>query len=172
MERGLLADFVRLLSHLSACSSDTQDKRGGGGGASAHDTNGSVVAEGKRGVIISTARGARPVAIRRRTTRDLRRGGANRAYVGGDFWPTIVANPVYVDFDPAVVVANGGHRPGQNHSRRAERVPAGGDVAAGALQTILPQVVPDLKGRRNFVTNTSGGASTIRSASTRGPTTW
>src|SRR5215211_6355115 len=28
-------------------------------------------------------------------------------YVGCDFCPTITANPVYVEFDPAVVIANG-----------------------------------------------------------------
>lgn len=28
-------------------------------------------------------------------------------YVGCDFWPTITANPVYVEFEPAVVIANG-----------------------------------------------------------------
>src|SRR5882672_1042272 len=28
-------------------------------------------------------------------------------YVGCDFWPTIVANPVWQEFQPAVVIANG-----------------------------------------------------------------
>src|SRR4051812_21692720 len=28
-------------------------------------------------------------------------------YVGCDFWPTITANPVWQEFEPAVVVANG-----------------------------------------------------------------
>ena len=30
-----------------------------------------------------------------------------KTYVGCDFWPTIAANPVWQEFEPAVVVANG-----------------------------------------------------------------
>src|SRR5260221_11775869 len=34
----------------------------------------------------------------------------SHSYVGCEFWPTITANPVYVDFDPAVIVPNGGNQ--------------------------------------------------------------
>jgi hypothetical protein len=83
---------------------------------------------------------------------------ANRTYVGCDFWPTIVANPVYVDFDPAVIVANGGtggpakvtiDGPNSFHTEVT--------VAPGQLQTVLLKWVPDLKGPEFSVTNTSGG---------------
>jgi len=38
---------------------------------------------------------------------------ANSSYVGCDFWPTVVYNPVYSVFDFAAVVANAGNTPAQ-----------------------------------------------------------
>jgi hypothetical protein len=79
------------------------------------------------------------------------------SYVGCEFWPTITANPVWTEFDPAVIVANGGTAaasvsidgPGGFHKDVT--------VAAGQLQTILLTWVNDLKGPEFSLTNTSGG---------------
>lgn len=78
-------------------------------------------------------------------------------YVGCDFWPTVTANPVYVEFDPAVVIANG--------SSTAASVtidgPAGFHqevmIAPGALETVKLKWVMDLKGPEFSLSNTSGG---------------
>jgi hypothetical protein len=78
-------------------------------------------------------------------------------YVGCDFWPTITANPVYVEFDPAVVIANG--------SGTAATVTIDGPAAfhqevtipPGGLETVKLKWVPELKGPEFSLTNTSGG---------------
>src|SRR5438876_3180988 len=106
--RCLLPISLVLLSHLSACSSDSPQsrERGGSGGASLTTTGSIGSGPGTGGGIIGTggSSGGNP-SIEEPTT--CEQAAANRTYVGCDFWPTIVANPVYVDFDPAVVVANG-----------------------------------------------------------------
>jgi hypothetical protein len=82
------------------------------------------------------------------------------SYVGCEFWPTITANPVYVEFDPAVIVANG---TGQDATVTVDG-PASFHqqvtVKSGELQTILLKWVPDLKGPEFSLTNTSGGRLT------------
>ncbi len=81
----------------------------------------------------------------------------DHTYVGCDFWPTIVANPVWKEFDPAVVVANG------QEVEVAITVdgPAGFHqevtVPAGGLQTVLLKWVDELKGPEFSIANTSGG---------------
>jgi hypothetical protein len=78
-------------------------------------------------------------------------------YVGCDFWPTITANPVYVEFDPAVVIANGSGSeatvtidgPAAFHQQVT--------IAAGGLETVKLKWVPELKGPEFSLTNTSGG---------------
>jgi hypothetical protein len=77
--------------------------------------------------------------------------------VGCEFWPTIVANPVWTDFDPAVVLANGG--------KTAAAVTIDGPcgfhkdatIAAGQLQAVLLNWVSALKGPEFSKVNTSGG---------------
>jgi len=83
--------------------------------------------------------------------------GGVHSYVGCDFWPTIVANPVWEVFDPAVVVANGGmvaadvviDGPNAFHQEVM--------VAPGGLQTVLLKWVADLKGPQFSTVNTSTG---------------
>jgi len=78
-------------------------------------------------------------------------------YVGCDFWPTVVANPVWVEFDPAVVVANGNTEeakvsvdgPGGFHQEVT--------IAPSGLQTILLKWVMGLKGPEFSVPLTKGG---------------
>lgn len=71
---------------------------------------------------------------------------AARAYVGCDFWPTVVANPVWSIFDFAVVVANTSASPaevevtGNGVSKRVT-------VAAGGLQKVFLPWQKQLKGK-------------------------
>jgi hypothetical protein len=82
------------------------------------------------------------------------------SYVGCDFWPTIVANPVWPEFIPAVVVANAS----MTDATLTIDGPSGfhqtATVAAGGLQTVMLAWVPDLKGPEFSETNTSGGRMT------------
>jgi hypothetical protein len=155
-----------LLSHLSACSSDSAEsrQRGGGGGASLTTTTGSIlVGTGTGGGIISSGVGGSSGGNQaNEQPATCGEAAANRAYVGCDFWPTIVANPVYIDFDPAVVVANGGTGPAKVTVDGPSGFHQEVTVAAGALQTILLKWVPDLKGPEFSVTNTSGWSPRIR----------
>ncbi len=83
--------------------------------------------------------------------------GGIHSYVGCDFWPTIVANPVWGVFDPAVVVANGGTMPAQVVIDGPSGFHQQVTVAPGGLQTVLLKWVLDLKGPEFSTTNTSGG---------------
>ena len=78
-------------------------------------------------------------------------------YVGCDFWPTITANPVWQEFEPAVVVANGT----MGDATVTIDGPAGFHqvvtVKAGGLETVMLKWVMDLKGPEFSLTNTSGG---------------
>ncbi len=86
---------------------------------------------------------------------------ANRTYVGCEFWPTITYNPLYEEFDFAVVLANGG-------TVDAEVTVSGGalgadvteTVPAGGLKAITLPWVADLKGPEFDRTNTSLGRAT------------
>lgn len=91
-----------------------------------------------------------------------------RSYVGCEFWPTVTANPVFVEFDFAVVVANG-------QEELAEIVVVGPDgfshedvVPAGELRTILLPWVDELKGPEFAVPNTNGGRLTTSLAREKG----
>ncbi len=79
------------------------------------------------------------------------------SYVGCDFWPTIIANPVWDVFDPAVVVANGSMMPAQVVIDGPNAFHQEVTVAAGGLQTVLLKWVTDLKGPEFSTVNTSGG---------------
>jgi hypothetical protein len=71
---------------------------------------------------------------------------ANRSYIGCDYWPTVVANPVWSIFDFAVVVSN----PGTNAATVTVTGPNSTNqtvtVAPGALQKIYLPWVSSLKG--------------------------
>jgi hypothetical protein len=159
--RFLLPVSFALVSYLSACSGDTPQSRqngGSGGGVSITTTNGSVgPGPGAGGAIIGSGAGGSSGNQSNEEPATCDQAAAARAYVGCDFWPTIVANPVYVDFDPAVVVANGGMNPAKVTVDGPSAFHQEVTVAPGALQTILLKWVLDLKGPEFSVTNTSGG---------------
>lgn len=84
---------------------------------------------------------------------------SSRSYIGCEFWPTITYNPVYTEFDFAVVLANGGSADANvtvegNGQNITETVPAGG------LKAILLPWNNALKGPEFSRTNTQGGRAT------------
>ncbi|HEX3776562.1 MAG TPA: hypothetical protein VHV51_18950, partial [Polyangiaceae bacterium] len=82
------------------------------------------------------------------------------SYVGCDFWPTIVANPVWPEFQPAVVVANGSMADAQITIDGPGGFHQTATVMSGGLQTIMLQWQMDLKGPEYSEVNTSGGRLT------------
>lgn len=93
----------------------------------------------------------------------------NRTYVGCEFWPTVTYNPVYEEFDFAVVLANGG-------TVDAEVTVSGGAlgadvtdvVPAGGLKAITLPWVADLKGPEFSRTNTGAGRASASTLVTGG----
>ncbi len=93
----------------------------------------------------------------------------HRTYVGCEFWPTITYNPLYEEFDFAVVLANGGQED-------AEIVVSGGallepitaTVAKGQLQAVVLPWVPELKGPEFSRWNTSEGRASASVRATGG----
>jgi len=89
-------------------------------------------------------------------------------YVGCDFWPTIVANPVWQEFEPAVVVANG------NDAAAAVTIDGPGGfhqevmVAPKGLETVMLKWVMELKGPEFSPSNTSGGRLAASSRADKG----
>src|SRR5450432_1920767 len=82
------------------------------------------------------------------------------SYVGCDFWPTIVANPVWSVFAHAVVVANAS----MTDAMITIDGPAGfhqtATVKAGGLQTVMLNWVPALKGPDFDIPSTMNGRLT------------
>ena len=158
----VFASLVTVLAANSACSA-------GGGAAGGNTTQGSGAGPSGGGnspvnlggsgngtsvnVGGNTGTGIEPIE----NPKTCDEAAANGTYVGCDFWQTITANPVWTDFDPAVVVANAGDADAQvvvdgpNGFHAEETVPPGG------LKTILLDWVPGLKGPEFSRTNTSGG---------------
>src|SRR5579872_2501509 len=131
---------------------------GPGGGAGAGDGSGGAGANapgGSGGPGGDGSGGGGPVADNNPTT--CAQAATSHSYVGCEFWPTITANPVWTEFDPAVIIANGGSAvasvtvdgPGGFHKDVT--------VAAGQLETVLLAWVMGLKGPEFSLTNTSGG---------------
>lgn len=152
MTRTNLASLLASMAALSACSAGgSTDGPGGGSGASGNDGSGAsggsvVIGSGGSGaglVIGGSGGGSNGTVDNPKTCAEA---AENRTYVGCEFWPTITANPVWVEFEPAVVIANAGDADatvtvtGPNGFSQTATVPAGG------LQTVLLQWVPALKG--------------------------
>jgi hypothetical protein len=81
----------------------------------------------------------------------------NRSYVGCEFWPTVTYNPVYTDFDFAVVLANGGTADAQINVTGPNGFAQTATVAAGGLTPIILPWVADLKGPEFSRVNTMDG---------------
>ncbi len=84
---------------------------------------------------------------------------ANRTYIGCHFWPTVTYNPVYTNFDFAVVVANGGSAAADVTVERGGSLVATATVSPGSLEQILLPWVSELKGPM-FNSQTTGARVT------------
>ena len=85
-----------------------------------------------------------------------------KTYVGCDFWPTVVYNPVYNVFDFAAVVANAGTQPANITVTRGTGM-ATATVMPGSLQEIRLPWVPELKGPAfNALTQGSRPTTSVR----------
>jgi len=84
----------------------------------------------------------------------------NRTYVGCEFWPTVNYNPVYTDFDFAVVLANGGGTEATIEVTGPGGFSASDTVPAGGLTTVILPWVAELKGPEFSRVNTSTGRAT------------
>jgi hypothetical protein len=69
-----------------------------------------------------------------------------KSYVGCEFWPTVVFNPVWSVFDFAAVVANAGTAPAQVSVDRGGSPLSSTTVAPGAIGVVYLPWVADLKG--------------------------
>lgn len=113
---------------------------GSGGGGRAMD------ARGFGGFIVSDAGSADARLIAASDPETCEAAATKKAYVGCDYWPTVVANSVWSIFDFAVAVANG-----QTVSAAVTVTGPGGfqqmtTVAPGAVAKIYLPWVSDLKG--------------------------
>jgi hypothetical protein len=84
----------------------------------------------------------------------------NRSYVGCEFWPTITYNPVYDDFDFAIVLANGGAADATITVTGPAGFSATDTVPAGGLKAVILPWVAELKGPEFSRTNTQEGRAT------------
>jgi hypothetical protein len=99
---------------------------------------------------------------------DCDEAAKGHTYVGCDFWPTIVANPVWPEFEPAVVVANGNDAsvtvtvdgPASFHQEVT--------IAPKGLETVMLKWVMDLKGKEFSRGNTSGSRDVVSSRVDKG----
>ncbi|HEV8246160.1 MAG TPA: IgGFc-binding protein [Polyangiaceae bacterium] len=160
MKFHLLASFLALF--LAACSA-------GAGSQGANPGSGASGGSGATGGIVSVGSGGAGAGV---NVGGFNAGGASgdldnpatceeaataHSYVGCEFWPTITANPVYVEFDPAVVIANGGDDDATVTVDGPDGFHQVVTVVAGGLQTVLLKWVPGLKGPEFSLTDTSGG---------------
>lgn len=82
------------------------------------------------------------------------------SYIGCDFWPTITANPVWVEFEFAVVVANPQEAPAEVTITGPNSFSTTVSVGPGALETVKLPWIPELKGpeyKASAPAATSGG---------------
>jgi hypothetical protein len=158
IQLGLFAST--LLLTLGGCGSE-DGGRGTSGGNGANGQGAGSGADGNgSGGIIDPGGGSGGSGNQNDNPATCAEAEANRTYVGCEFWPTVTYNPLYEDFDFAVVLANGGEGAaevtvtGPGGYSHTDTVPAGGLTAV-----VLPWV-DALKGPEFSRTNTSGGRAT------------
>lgn len=160
---GLLASIVSLV--LAGCGSEDAGRDGGRGSGSSGNGSGGGGGDGSGngsgGAIIDPGTGSGSGSGNGTDNpATCAEAQANRTYVGCEFWPTVTYNPLYEEFDFAVVLANGGtvaaeiEVTGPNGFTHTDSVPAGG------LTAIVLPWVDALKGPEFSRANTSGGRAT------------
>jgi hypothetical protein len=147
--------LVTLAVVSGGCARVVQPSGNGGTGVSAGGVSGGAFGGASGGTSdLGAAAGSLGMTVDVTTCQDA---AVVHSYVGCEFWPTIVANPVWTDFDPAVVLANGGKAPAAVTIDGPAGFHKDVTIAAGQLQTVLLAWVSALKGPEFSRTNTSGG---------------
>lgn len=153
--------FASALS-LLACSatSETPTGTGGSGGAGASTAQGGSGGSGGD-IVGSGGSGGKPVVEDPKT---CAAAAEAKSYVGCDFWPTVVDNIVWDEFDYAVVVANAGETEAGVTVTRGGATVATASVPPNSLETLYLPWVPELKGTGSFLacTPTSIKLETVR----------
>jgi len=129
------------LGPLAACSSASSGASRGAGGA------GGAPGSGGTGIDLDagpqdSGKGGHPAA----DPKTCEEAAETKSYVGCDFWPTVLTNPVWDVFDFTVVVANGGDQAGEVTIERAGKLVSGGAVPPKGLTKFHLPWVPELKG--------------------------
>src|SRR6188508_1891023 len=98
-----LVGSLLLVSCLVACGSDDQKPRNPAGAAGSGSIDIGSGSGGPPPIGTDGSPGGTGEVIIPKTCAEAANA---RTYVGCEFWPTVTANPVWVEFDPVVVVAN------------------------------------------------------------------
>ena len=159
--RRALAWVVMASAASLACSAGggkKDDPKGGGNGASGPGSGGSLNLSGSGpgvGGLDTGGDTTGEVVDDNPTTCD--QAAAKRTYIGCEFWPTITYNPVYTEFDFAVVIANAGISDADIEVTGPAGFSTTEKVPGGELKAITLPWVPELKGPEFSRTNTSEG---------------
>jgi hypothetical protein len=146
-----------------SCSAGGGDKPGGSGSASSAGNGTGNTGTGGTLNFAGTAPGLGGIDTGGGPPRDTdnpttcAQAAAKRTYIGCDFWPTVTYNPVYTEFDFAVVVANSGAEVATINVTGPAGFTASEAVPAGGLKAITLPWVSELKGPEFSRTNTSEG---------------
>jgi hypothetical protein len=141
---------------LVGCSNGGAPESGGGAGADA-GADGAGVVPGFGGEDASLGPADEAGAIEQPTT--CAQAASSRSYVGCEFWPTVVFNPVYSVFDFAAVVANASAVPAEIKVERGGSQVATVTVAPGDAEPVFLPWVAELKGK-DFDSCTGGARPT------------
>ncbi|HEX3695857.1 MAG TPA: IgGFc-binding protein [Polyangia bacterium] len=158
--------LVALALTATAASCASIKKQGGDGsgnggpGSGSGGSGGSTSNTGSGGGAVNNNGGSGGGGVVDNQPATCAQAASAHSYVGCEFWPTITANPVWTEFDPAVIIANGGTAdaavtidgPASFHKQVT--------VGPGKLETVLLAWMMDLKGPEFSLANTSGGRLT------------
>ena len=162
MKLHVIACLAALLASVNGCSAAGAAKNEGSGASSSNGGSSSIGMQPNLGIAgtevsLGGGVGTGTVDDGSASPESCADAAMGHTYVGCDFWPTIVANPVWQEFQPAVVVANGT----MADASVTIDGPAGFHqvvtVKAGGLETVMLNWVMDLKGPEFSIANTSGG---------------
>ena len=154
----LVASTLGCLTALCGCATGgTQGPDGSGGGDGSGQGSGAAGGAGGTDVTVGGGGSGGGGGDDSLTCDQASEG---RTYVGCDFWPTVTYNPLYSEFDFAVVVANAGAADAEVEVVGPGNFSASVTVEVGDLATIVLPWVDALKGPEFSRTNTTNGRVT------------
>lgn len=144
-----LGSLVFAAYACSANGSSTPSRVGSGGSGNTGNTGNNSGGTGNintgSGGTINVNPGGGSSSMNQENPESCADAANGKTYVGCDFWPTVVYNPVYNVFDFAAVVANAGTQPAMVTVTRGSTMQTA-TVMPGSLQEIRLPWVPELKG--------------------------